>query len=183
MHANAPRSVLFLAGMLATFALMLWPSVASAQSATLLPIPIDPTTFDPTFTTTGHAFVAGGGQQAEPVCGGFGIAAHVQQQGSNAGPASGSLLFTCNNQPNHAVVTCLIVSGNQAFATATLDTGLPVVAHVVDNGDPVNGQPVDLLRFSFTGFIFPSAIPGCMLPILPPVPINSGNLVVRMASP
>lgn len=47
--------------------------------------------------------------------------------------------------------------------------------HVADNGEPVGGQPVDLVRVD----LYPAALPGsdCLAP-LPPDPIVQGNVVV-----
>jgi hypothetical protein len=87
----------------------------------------------------------------------------------------------------NAKVTCLIVTGNRALITA-VDDELPgpsnaVVIEAVDLGEPSDGPP-DLLRGSFEGFIIESAEqPGCFLPVLPPVPVTQGNIVVHDGLP
>jgi len=85
----------------------------------------------------------------------------------------------------HAKVTCVIVEGNQAFITGVANElpGGIVVTHAVDNGGSGDQQP-DLLRSSFQGFIFEdSERPGCFRPVLPPVPVTQGNIVVHDAQP
>ena len=43
---------------------------------------------------------------------------------------------------------------------------------------------VCLLRFSFEGFIVEDPQnPGCFLPVLPPVPVTQGNIVVHDSTP
>jgi hypothetical protein len=82
------------------------------------------------------------------------------------------------------------VLGNQAFIRAVetrTDDGIPqgqeFFLHVVDNGNPASGAPPDLIRISFVGFFtVPSTANPCGLPILAPVPLGSGNIVVHDAS-
>jgi len=151
------------------------------------------------FTTTGaaaqgppHDAVTGGGQHLAfgtgPGSVAFGISAHSGPSGEDA---DGSLTFNTvgeGTQSIHADVTCLIVDGNEAFATGVIThpkaiAGQVTVLDAVDNGNPGAGMP-DLIRFSFEGFIFPVAgQPGCFLPVLPPVEVTNGNIVVRDASP
>ena len=58
--------------------------------------------------------------------------------------------------------------------------GEKFLLHVVDNGNPVNGVPPDLIRNSFDGFITtPTNTNPCGTPVLPPVPLGSGNIVVH----
>jgi hypothetical protein len=63
--------------------------------------------------------------------------------------------------------------------------------HAVDNGEP-SDVPPDLLRFSFVPSIVstpPIGTPaeqdttGCFFPILPPVPVEEGNITVHDAVP
>jgi hypothetical protein len=50
----------------------------------------------------------------------------------------------------------------------------------VDNGPAGAGGSPDLLRFSFPPFITPDAgHPGCFLPVLPPVPVTQGDILVH----
>ena len=86
----------------------------------------------------------------------------------------------------HADVTCLVVSGNDAIATAVIDkskdpnnpVGEVIVIEGVDNGNPSNGVSPDLFRVSFTvnGGVIGTG--PCALPVFPPVPVESGNIVV-----
>jgi hypothetical protein len=88
----------------------------------------------------------------------------------------------------HATVTCLMVSGNDAIATAVIvssqDPGFPIgeiiVVEGVDNGNPSQGSSPDLWRISFqnNGGILPTDDPRCSLPVFMPVPIESGNIQV-----
>ncbi len=134
--------------------------------------------------------VTGGGQQAIGFPNFFSLSAHSDANGANP---HGSFSFSGGppgSQPWHVNVTCLLVAGNDAIATGVADrpataAGQVVVAEAVDNGNPKNGQPVDLLRFSFanSGGIYPGPSPECFLPIFPPIPIQNGNIVVRQAAP
>src|SRR4051794_5398239 len=86
----------------------------------------------------------------------------------------------------HAHVTCLVVSGNDAIATAVIDrshdvdnpVGEVVVIEGVDNGNPSNGGSPDLfpLSFSTSGGVTGSG--PWALRNTPPVPGDSGNVVV-----
>ena len=137
-------------------------------------------------------FVVGGGQHLAfgtgPGVVAFGISAHSGPGGESP---HGSLTFTNvgeGTQSLHAKVTCLIVVGNEAFATGVFThpaavEGQITVLHAVDNGNPHSSAP-DLIRFSFAGAIVP--VPGqegCFLPVLPPVPVTRGNIVVHDATP
>lgn len=129
-------------------------------------------------------FVTGGGHHSSPDTQ-FTISAHSGPAGQDP---KGTLSFKTEGQARiRAEVTCLIVSGNRAIATATyIDpaTGRTqlVVMEAVDNGEPGTAPAPDLLRFSFAPFIRPVAgSPGCFLPVLPPVPVTQGNIVVRDA--
>jgi hypothetical protein len=140
-----------------------------------------------------HDFVAGGGQHLAfgtgPGVVAFGISAHSGPAGE---AARGSLTFTTTGegtQSLHARVTCLIVVGNEAFATGVFThppeaEGQIVVLDAVDNGNPSQSATPDLIRFSFAGFIVPApGQPDCFLPVLPPVPVTAGNIVVHDATP
>ena len=85
-----------------------------------------------------------------------------------------------------AEVTCLLVFGNEAFATATITKsdiggGWSVGNTIVAHGRDVADGP-DEVRFSFAPFIFELADTGCYLPFLQPVPVRAGNVVVNDAS-
>ncbi len=136
--------------------------------------------------TPGRPFVSGGGQHLAfgtgPGIIAFGVTAH----GSGL-DASGELTFTqvgTGEPAAHGFVTCLIVTGNDAIATGVLtkppaSAGQTVVMEAVDNGTPGQSSVPDRIRFSFAGFIVPSSTPGCFLPILAPVPLVEGNIVVK----
>lgn len=86
-----------------------------------------------------------------------------------------------------AKVTCLEVTGNDGIATAVItssqDPSNPVGETIVAEGVDNSAQgTTDLWRTSFAkdGAIFPDAAqPGCFLPFLAPVPIDSGRIRVR----
>ncbi len=88
----------------------------------------------------------------------------------------------------HATVTCLQVVGNDAIATAVIDSshdpnnpvGEIIVAEGVDSGNPSHGFSPDLWRISFqnNGGIVPTDQSECWLPIFAPVPIDHGNIRV-----
>ena len=129
-------------------------------------------------------FVRGGGFQvlSPPEGFSFGIAAKSGPAGEDP---SGAL--TAENPaagPSfHAEVTCVIVTGNQAFVTGVFTNpptaeGDITVLHVIDTGGP--GGPPDLIRFSFAGGIVPVASrPGCFTSFNPPVPVTRGNIIVH----
>ncbi len=137
-------------------------------------------------------FVVGGGQHLAfgtgPGVVAFGISAHSGPAGEDP---HGSLTFTLTGegmQSLHAYVTCLIVAGSEAFATGIFThpasaEGQTVVLDAVDNGNPGSATP-DLIRFSFAGAIVPvPGQPDCFLPVLPPVPVTRGNILVHDATP
>jgi hypothetical protein len=134
--------------------------------------------------------VTGGGQQFGPPPSFFTLAVHGDANGGNAKGSFGFANGPAGSHPWHVTVTCLLVSGNDAIATGVVDqpreaAGQLVVAEAVDNGEPRNGQAVDLLRFSFAsnGGVFPGPTPNCFVPVFSPVPIQHGNIVVRQAVP
>jgi len=157
---------------------------------------VDPT-LDPTPNDGAHDYAVGGGKNlgfvggpcndSEPNCTTTGFSAHSGPAGENpqghisthvSGPAGFEL---------RGDVVCLQVLGNQAYILAVetrtndgVPQGTQFFLHVVDNGNPVNGTPPDLIRHSFTGFFTPP-LPGfpCGLPVLAPVPLGSGNIVVH----
>jgi hypothetical protein len=86
--------------------------------------------------------------------------------------------------PDHVIrVDCLKVTGDHAIATGRIilphrERGHRVVMEATDLGV---GFARDLLRFSFKPFIThdPSDLTGtCWLPVLPPVPIFGGDILV-----
>ncbi len=129
-------------------------------------------------------FVTGAGNHAGGVQ--FTISAHSGALGENP---KGSLSFKIDGQARvRAEVTCVIIMGKQAFLTGTFtdQSGMTqlVVMHAVDNGEPGTSTVPDLLRFSFAGAIVPvTGSPGCYLPVLPPVPVTQGNIVVHDGQP
>jgi len=155
---------------------------------------VDPT-LDAPPNDGAHDFAVGGGHQlgfvggpcndSDPLCGNFGFSAHSGPAGENPqGHLSGQSKVGGTLRGD---VVCLQVLGNQAFAllveTRTGDfipQGEQFFLHVVDNGNPVDGMPPDLMRVSFVGF-FTAPLPGfpCGLPVLAPVPLGSGNIVVH----
>jgi hypothetical protein len=133
-------------------------------------------------------FVTGGGHHSVPDTQ-FTISARSGPLGEDP---QGQFSFKIEDQPRiRAEVTCLIVVGNEAFATGVMVSpssaeGQLVVMHAVDGGEPAPGQAAgpDLLRFSFEGFIVEDPQnPGCFLPVLPPVPVTQGNIVVHDSTP
>jgi hypothetical protein len=137
--------------------------------------------------------VTGGGQHLAfgtgPGIVPFGISAHSGPLGEDP---QGSLTFTNageGTQSFHARVTCLIVVDNEAFATGIFthpesSEGEIVVLDAVDNGNPGQSSVPDLIRFSFAGAIVPvPGQPDCFLPVLPPVEVTRGNIVVHDATP
>lgn len=145
-----------------------------------------------TASGTGQPCVIGAGTQLQfgvaPPANGFAVFA------IGTGPAArGFFGFTSpfgSGGPNYvAKVTCLRVAANDAIATGTFIQpatvkGQRVVMEAVDNGG--GSPPKDLLRFSFTGAIVPDPTDttgNCLLPVLPPEPIQSGHIAVgRIAS-
>ena len=116
-----------------------------------------------------------------------GVSAHgtgTDARGNVTITAQGEGLF------GHGKVTCLLVTGNRAIITwvssSTREGGTTegqiVVTEIVDNGNPNDGAPPDLIRNSFAGAIFEDPDnPGCFLPVLPPVPVEQGNYRVHDA--
>jgi len=156
---------------------------------------VDPT-LDPPPNDGGHDFAVGGGHHlgfvggpcndSEPNCTSTGFSAH-------SGPAGEDPQGHVSSQSSGGVgklrgdVVCLNVVGDQAFILAretrtddALPQGEQFFLHVVDNGNPVNRTPPDLIRISFDGFFSPP-FPGapCGIPFLSPVPLGSGNIVVH----
>jgi hypothetical protein len=130
-------------------------------------------------------FVTGAGVHSLPETQ-FTISAHGGPLGEDP---KGHISFQIEGQPRiKAEVTCLIVTANQAIATAIgtkpeANEGQIIVMHAVDNGEPGGALP-DLLRFSFAGAIRPApGQPGCFLPVLPPVPVTDGNITVHDGQP
>lgn len=136
-------------------------------------------------------FVVGAGHHSVPDTQ-FTISVHSGPAGEDP---KGHLSFKIGDNPRiHADVVCLIVVNNEAFATGVMMrpasvAGQPVVMHAIDNGTPGDDLAPDLLRFSFTGFITPvpppnvvlPVPPACLFPVLPPVPVTEGNIVVHDA--
>jgi hypothetical protein len=116
------------------------------------------------------------------------FAAISAYSGADGEGAGGSMTFAVKgegNRPTHADVTCLIVSGNDAIATAVVArpkdlAGQLVVLEAVDDGGP-GSTPPDAIRFSFEGAIF-QVSESCWLPILPPVDVQRGNVEVNDAT-
>jgi len=136
-------------------------------------------------------FVTVGGQHLASGVGPELVAAGVSARSGPSGEhPKGSFTFTITEQGQHAFhakVTCLIVVGNEAFATGRYTqpksaAGHIVVLDAVDNGNPGRSSSPDLIRFSFEGSIVPVS-PDCYLPLLPPVPVQRGNVVVHDATP
>jgi len=128
-----------------------------------------------------HAFAVGGGFHAlipgvTPAIK-FAFSAESGPDGEN--PHGHVQVFS--DPQAQAKVTCLFVVGNQAFITARTDAvpGGILVVHAVDNGEPGGPQP-DLLRGSLSGWVVPiEGRPGCYRPLLSPVTVIKGNIVVH----
>jgi hypothetical protein len=144
-------------------------------------------------------FAVGGGQHVcfpGPACVDEGFAAHSGPNGedprghvSATFPAPADLGPTASPDQVKGPVTCVNVVGNEAFIIfiqtkedSSIAVGTPVLLHVVDNGNPINGTPPDLIRNSFPGgYIGPFPEPPCGIPFFPPVPLDRGNIVVHDA--
>jgi hypothetical protein len=131
-------------------------------------------------------FAVGGGKHTDPanpdVRIQFAFSAHSGPLGEDP---KGRIQLFFPEGVVQAEVTCVIVEGNEAFITGVSDeiAGGIVVIHAVDNGEPSDGTP-DLLRGSFAPFIVESTEqPGCFLPVLEPVPVTEGNVVVHDGQP
>jgi len=135
------------------------------------------------FVTVGGQHLAGG---TGPELVAVGVSVHSGPTGEDP---KGSFTFTVKGQGQHAIhakVTCLIVAGNEAFATARFtqpksSAGQIVVLDAVDNGTPGRSSTPDMIRFSFSQIVLVS--PDCYLPLLPPVAVQRGNVAVHDASP
>jgi hypothetical protein len=139
-------------------------------------------------------FVAGGGQHLAfgtgPDVVNFGITAHSGPAGENPTGAMTSQIAGEGSPAFHAEVTCLMVAANRAIATGIFTQpesarGQIVVGDFVDNS---TSGTADLIRFSFDGFITevtpPSGVEGpCFVPILPPVEVIRGKIVINDAQP
>jgi hypothetical protein len=155
---------------------------------------VDPT-LDPPPNDGAHDFAVGGGHHlgfvggpcnaSDPLCTIEGFSAHSGPTGENPQghiSVNGATLLRGD-------VICLQVIANEAFIRAVetrtgddIPQGTEFLLHVVDNGNPASGTPTDLIRNSFAPFISPpSAAFPCGTPILPPVPLGSGNIVVHDA--
>ena len=183
----------------ATAAMLTFVPPASAFDMSEVPLAVDALNtyapgVDPPPNDGAHDFAVGGGQHSNgTVLEGF--SAHSGPSGENP---QGHVEATIN--PPHptyinADVICLDVNGNDALIlsvqrkTSFVPAGDMILTEVVDNGNPVNGTPPDLIRNSFLsngGFIPPPAsgpaFP-CGFPLFPPVPLEKGNIVVRDVMP
>src|SRR2546426_510401 len=107
------------------------------------------------FVTVGGQHFSGG---TGPDLVAVGVSVHSGPSGENP---KGSFTFTTKGQGQHAVhakVTCLIVVGNEAFATARYtqpksSAGKIVVLDAVDNGNPGRSSTPDMIRFSFNQIV------------------------------
>lgn len=122
-----------------------------------------------------------------------GVVAHIRRNGSVRGRVVSSLKSkTGDTKPIGGPVSCLIVIGNQAFVTWTVKrpnseiaAGTVIVTHLVDE-DAAGGIPgaPDRIRNSFLDFATQVRPPAgqrgpCYLPVLAPVAVVAGNLVVH----
>jgi hypothetical protein len=132
-----------------------------------------------------------GGQHLASGVGPEFVAAGVSARSGPSGEhPKGTFTFTVTGQGQHAFhakVICLIVVGNEAFATARYTQPKSVAGHLVvldavDNGNPGRSSTPDMIRFSFEGSIVPIS-PDCYLPVLPPVEVQRGNVVIHDANP
>lgn len=124
------------------------------------------------------AFVVGTGLHSDPGTQ-FAVSAITGPSGANA---AGHFLFRNPGQPwVVALVRCVVVMGNRAIVTGVVvGTNTVVVVEAVDNTNPSQSSNPDLLRFSFAGFIQPdNANPGCFVPVLSPVRVTQGDIVVH----
>jgi hypothetical protein len=131
-----------------------------------------------------HDFVVGGGFHA--VIPGFTppIKFAFSAQSGPLGEDPHGHVQVFSDPQAQARVTCLFVAGNRAFITTRTDAvpGGILVVDAVDNGEPGGAQP-DLLRGSLIGAVVPiQGRPGCYRPLLSPVPVTNGNIVVHDAT-
>jgi|SRR5436190_5164554 len=155
---------------------------------------VDPTLDSPP-NDSGHDFAVGGGHHlgfvggpcndSEPNCTNTGFSAHSGPAGENPQGHISSQSSSPGGKLRGDVI-CLGVTGNVAELLAVetrsgdaIPQGQQFLLEVVDNGNPVNGTPPDLIRGSFDGFFVPLPGPPCAIPFLPPVPLGSGNIVVH----
>ena len=115
------------------------------------------------------------------------ISARSQPDGTDAtGTIRGE---TAGSEAIHADVICLVVSGNEAIITGVMNRpewlfGHRIVVHAVDNGTAPGAGSPDLLRASYFtngGIQNDPNHPGCFLPILPPDPVEKGEIQVMDA--
>jgi hypothetical protein len=120
----------------------------------------------------------------------FVVSVHGGPNGENP---TGSLVLS-NFLELTATPTCLSVVGNRAVIGYRVDTGSApgrgFITEAQDNGEPVNGQPVDTTVYN--GFIIPSPISTCPRPGDPPPPgfssvgagpLLSGDITIIDAPP
>ena len=121
---------------------------------------------------------------SDDTCVNEGFSAHSGPLGENP---QGHISATFSAGKLRGDVVCLQVVGNQAYILAketrsddAIPQGQQFLLNVVDNGNPVDGTPVDLIRNSFVGsFTAPTTANPCGLPTLPPVRLVRGNIVVH----
>ena len=150
-------------------------------------------------TTSPGDHLAGSGRVTVPDEGpqSFEVGARSEPDGSNAlGFIVTNQLHPLTGEPalfhGHVREGCLIVVGNQAVAVGRLPQSeqfnfgtrriTSVAVRVVDNGPPVNGQPVDLgipiLLFETTAERLCTGV-APITALFPPLPLESGNVVVH----
>ncbi len=141
-----------------------------------------------------HDFAVGGGQHGfDDVNEGF--AAHSGPAGEDPQGYISATLLMPDTQRLRGEVICLHVVGNEAFILAVqtevggnIPQGEHFLLHVVDNGNPIRGMSPDLIRNSFSGGFVPpeeAAQLGypCGQPLVSPVPLERGNIIVHDAHP
>jgi hypothetical protein len=140
-----------------------------------------------------HDFAVGGGQHVGGTVN-EGFSAHSGPLGESPQGHISATFFQPQPEMLRGDVICLQVTGNRAIMLAVqteaggaIPQGQQFLLEVVDNGNPIEGTPPDLIRNSFVGGFVPPPASGaafpCGAPLLAPVPLERGNIVVRDVLP
>jgi hypothetical protein len=155
------------------------------------PLPATATSNAPRDSAVGggqHDDLAGTCSPSDNTCSIVGFSAYSDANGAN--PQGHVSHFAPKFGEAKGPVTCLHVSGNEAFILFENTKDFPgspagtlFAEHVVDNGNPASGPP-DLIRGYPNASTSPALILNpatCFIPLLPPVPNVQGNFVVHDA--
>jgi hypothetical protein len=154
-------------------------------------------THSPGTLNPGHDFAVGGGRHLAfgtgPDFVTEGFAAQSGPLGENPRGHVSANSPGVEGSKTQGHVICLNVVGNEAFilweqekAGESVPKGTLILLHVIDNGPPKEGVSPDFIRNSFIPFIEFPPTPGagpCGTPVLPPVPLEEGNITVHDGLP